>query len=263
MTATPQRARHRAARRPLTPLDDLAGNLATVGRRSAVVAASSGLVMTMALPASAAPADSAPAKALPAVDVAALTAEARAALATAPAVSVPVDAAWEFSAPQIQITANPEPEPEPEPEPAPRRTESTSRSTERAAAPAAEAAPAPAPAVDIAASGVGAAAVEIAMRYIGVPYVYGGSSPSGFDCSGFTSYVYAQLGVSLPRSSADQRYAGTVVPADQRAPGDLIWTPGHIGIYAGNGMQVDAPRPGKTIQLRSIWQSNPIYIRVA
>ena len=261
MTPTPQRARHRSARRPLTPLDDLAGNLATVGRRSAVVAASSGLVMTMALPASAAPADNAPAKALPAVDVSALTAEARAALATAPAVSVPADAAWEFSAPQIQITANPEPEPEPEP--APRRTESTSRSTERAAAPAAEAAPAPAPAVDIAASGVGAAAVEIAMRYIGVPYVYGGSTPSGFDCSGFTSYVYAQLGVTLPRSSADQRYAGTVVPADQRAPGDLIWTPGHIGIYAGNGMQVDAPRPGKTIQLRSIWQSNPIYIRVA
>ena len=261
MTPTPQRARHRSARRPLTPLDDLAGNLATVGRRSAVVAASSGLVMTMALPASAAPADNAPAKALPAVDVSALTAEARAALATAPAVSVPADAAWEFSAPQIQITANPEPEPEPEPEPAPRRTETTSRSAERAAAPAAEA-PAPAPAVSIPASAVGSAVVEIAARYVGVPYVSGGTTPSGFDCSGFTSYVYAQVGITLPRTSADQRYAGTVVPASERQPGDLIWSPGHIGIYAGDGLQIDAPRPGKTIQFRSIWQSNPIYIRV-
>lgn len=257
MTATHERARHRAARRPLTPLDDFAGNLATVGRRSAVVAASSGLVVTMALPASAAPADS-PANALPAVDVSALTAEARVALATAPAVSVPADAAWEFKAPQIQITANPEPEPEPEPEPAPRRTESTSRSTERAAAPAAEA---PAAAA-VPASAVGSAVIEIAARYVGVPYVYGGSTPDGFDCSGFTSYVYAQLGITLPRSSADQRYAGTVVSADQRQPGDIIWTPGHIGIYAGGNTQIDSPRPGKTVQFREIWQSNPIYIRV-
>lgn len=272
MTATSQRARHRAARRPLTPLDDLAGNLASVGRRSAVVAASSGLVVTMALPASAAPVE-APTNALPAVDVSALTAEARAALATAPSVSVPADAAWEFKAPQIQITANPEPEPEPEPEPAPapRRSETTSRSTERAAAPAAEAAPAaaaeapaaePAPAAAVPASAVGSAVIEVAARYVGVPYVYGGSTPSGFDCSGFTSYVYAQLGIKLPRSSSDQRYAGTVVPASQRQVGDLIWTPGHIGIYAGGNTQIDAPRPGKTVQFRDIWQSNPIYIRV-
>lgn len=264
MTATPERARHRAARRPSTPLDDLAGNLASVSRRTAVVAASSGLVMTMALPASAAPADS-PANALPAVDVSALTAEARTALATAPVVSVPADAAWTFKAPQIQITANPEPEPEPEP--APRRSETTSRSTERAAAPAAAApaaeAPAPAPErVAIPASGIGSAVIEVAARYVGVPYVSGGTTPSGFDCSGFTSYVYAQVGITLPRTSAAQRHVGTVVPADQRQPGDLIWSPGHIGIYAGDGLQIDSPRPGKTVQFRSIWQSNPIYIRI-
>ncbi|MDT0167064.1 NlpC/P60 family protein [Actinotalea sp. AC32] len=261
MTATSQRARHRAARRPITPLDDLATaatcSLATVGRRSAVVAASSGLVVTMALPASAAPAEN-PAGALPAVDVTALTAEARAALATSPVVTVPAEAAWTVETPTISVVADPEPEPEPEPEPAPARSSSTSRSTERA--PVAEAAPAPA--AEVPASAVGSAVIEIASRYVGVPYVYGGTTPDGFDCSGFTSYVYAQLGISLPRSSADQRYAGTVVSRDQAQPGDLIWTPGHIGIYAGGNTQIDSPRPGKTVQFRNIWQSNPIFIRV-
>jgi cell wall-associated NlpC family hydrolase len=101
-----------------------------------------------------------------------------------------------------------------------------------------------------------------ALSMIGTPYSYSGTTPGGFDCSGFTSYVYAQVGITLPRSSADQRYAGTVVSASAAQPGDLIWTPGHVAIYAGDGMQIDSPRPGKTIQFRSIWQSNPTFIRV-
>lgn len=261
-----ERARHRAARRPLTPLDDLAaaatGSLATVGRRSAVVAASSGLVMTMTLPASAAPAD-APASALPAVDTSTLTAEARAALATSPVVSVPADAAWGFEAPKITVTPDPEPEPEPEPEPvrAPERSAQASRSAERAPAAEREAAPAKAAAA-VPQSVNGNAVLEIAARYVGVPYVYGGSTPSGFDCSGFTSYVYAQLGITLSRSSAAQRYDGVVVSRSEAKPGDLIWSPGHVGIYAGGNTQIDSPRPGKTVQFRSIWQSNPLFIRV-
>lgn len=264
MSETPQRARHRAARRPVTPLDDLAtaatGSLATVGRRSAVVAASGGLVMSMTLPASAAPAG-APADGaatVPSVDVTALTAETRAALATSPVVSVPTDAAWAFDAPAITVTANPKPEPVPEPEPEPEpAVESTSRSAARAAAPAPEA-----PSSNVPQSVAGNAVLEIAARYVGVPYVSGGTTPDGFDCSGFTSYVYAQLGITLPRSSADQRYAGVVVSRADALPGDLIWSPGHIGIYAGGNTQIDAPRPGKTIQFRDIWQSNPTFIRV-
>lgn len=247
MTVSPQRARHRAARRPLTPLDDLAaaatGSLAVVGRRSAVVAASGGLVMSMTMPASAAPTDGA-ATALPSVDVSALTAEARAALATSPVVTVAAEAAWSFSTPELTVTKNPEPEP------VVRRTASTSRS----ARPVANA---PVPQ-----SVSGNAVLEIAARYVGVPYVHGGSSPDGFDCSGFTQYVFAQLGISLPRTSSAQRNVGTAVSAADALPGDLIWSPGHVGIYAGDGMQIDAPRPGKTIQFRGIWQSNPTFIRV-
>ncbi|WP_149203831.1 C40 family peptidase [Actinotalea subterranea] len=251
MTVSPQRARHRAARRPVTPLDDLAlaatGSLATVGRRSAVVAASGGLVMTMALPAAAAPAEG-PANALPAVDVSALTAEARAALATSPVVSVPVDAAWGFDAPAITVTANPEPEPV-----VTRASAATARSTTSTRAAVESAVPQ---------SVAGNAVLEIAARYVGTPYVSGGTTPDGFDCSGFTSYVYAQLGITLPHSSADQRYAGVEVSRDQAQPGDLIWSPGHVGIYAGGNQQIDAPRPGKSVQFRDIWQSNPIFIRV-
>ena len=243
------RARHRAACRPLTPLDDIAAaaatGMASVGRRSAAVAVTSGLaITTMTIPASGAPAEG-PANALPPVDVAALTEQARAALATSPVVQVPTEAtAWSFDAPDITVTANPKPEPV---------VQRSSAASRAAARPVNNAIPQ---------SVAGNAVLEIAARYVGVPYVSGGSTPSGFDCSGFTSYVYAQLGISLPRTSSAQRNAGTVVSRADAQPGDLIWSPGHIGIYAGGNQMIDAPRPGKTIQFRSIWQSNPTFIRI-
>ncbi|MFV0253584.1 MAG: C40 family peptidase [Beutenbergiaceae bacterium] len=104
--------------------------------------------------------------------------------------------------------------------------------------------------------------VDIARRYIGTPYVYGGASPSGFDCSGFTSYVFAQVGISLPRTSSAQRYAGTVIPASEARPGDLIWAPGHVGIYTGNGNHIAARRPGTALYEGPIYLSNPVFIRV-
>jgi len=242
------RARHRAERRPLTALDDIATaastGMATVGRRSALVAASGGLVMTMAIPASAAPSES-PATNLPPVDVTALTAEARAALATSPVVSVPTEAAWGFDAPAITVTANPKPV----------VVERTAPAASRSAARPAESANNAIPQ-----SVAGNAVLEIAARYVGVPYVAGGASPDGFDCSGFVSYVYAQLGISLPRSSGD--YYNVGVRVTEPLPGDIIVSPGHVGIYAGDNLQIDAPRPGKTIQFRPIWQSNPVYVRV-
>ena len=249
------RARHRAATRPRTPLDDAvaaAARAAVSGRRYGIALASSGLIMSVAVPSSALPADqpsdagrARPGDAVASVDVTRLTAAARTALATSPVVEVPTEVeAWTFDAPDITVTANPKPEP------VVRRTSSASRSASRTAT------------STIPASAVGNAVVEIAARYVGVPYVYGGTTPDGFDCSGFTSYVYAQLGISLPRTSSDQRYVGVQVSREEAQPGDLVWSPGHIGIYAGEGMMIDAPRPGKTIQFRAMWQSNPVFIRV-
>lgn len=103
-----------------------------------------------------------------------------------------------------------------------------------------------------------------ALKHVGTRYRYGGTSPrTGFDCSGFVSYVYKKAGIAkLPRSSSSQRHVGKVVSRSKAKVGDIIWSPGHVGIYLGGNKQIDAPRPGKTIQVRSIWQSNPLFINV-
>ncbi len=107
----------------------------------------------------------------------------------------------------------------------------------------------------------GSAIIAEASKYVGIAYRSGGSSPSaGFDCSGFVSYVYAQFGISLPRTSGAYYSVGTRVSSPK--PGDIIVSPGHLGIYAGPNLQIDSPRPGKTIQFRPIWQRSPIYVRV-
>ncbi|CAB4653428.1 unannotated protein [freshwater metagenome] len=111
----------------------------------------------------------------------------------------------------------------------------------------------------------GAAIIEIADNYGGVPYVRGGTTPKGFDCSGYTSYVFRQLGVELPRTSQAQKAFADTVSAEDRQVGDLMfWQYGgmkHVGIYAGDGMMWDSPRPGRRVGKISIW-GNPTYGRV-
>jgi cell wall-associated NlpC family hydrolase len=96
--------------------------------------------------------------------------------------------------------------------------------------------------------------VAIAMRYLGVPYVWGGASPAGFDCSGFTMYVYAQVGVSLPHNAAAQYGYGTPVSRSQLAPGDLVFFDGlgHVGIYVGGGSFIHAPHTGDVVKISSL-----------
>ena len=97
-----------------------------------------------------------------------------------------------------------------------------------------------------------AAAASIALHYLGVPYVYGGASPRGFDCSGLVMYVYAQLGISLPHYTVAQWNA--TEPVSSPAPGDLVFFNGlgHVGIYIGNGQMVDAPHTGSVVRIDSI-----------
>ena len=105
--------------------------------------------------------------------------------------------------------------------------------------------------------------IAIAKQYTGVPYVYGGTTTCGWDCSGYTSFVFSKVGVNLPRSSGAQASAGTRVSASEARPGDLVYKPGHVGIYAGNGMMYDAGSPSSGTSYRShSWMGSVTYIRV-
>ena len=109
---------------------------------------------------------------------------------------------------------------------------------------------------------IGESVVEYAKRYLGYSYVYGGNSPeTGFDCSGFTSYVYAQMGYSINRSSSDQYKNGEFVPYDDLQPGDLVFFSrgslaiGHVGIYVGDGCFIHATCPGDVVRITALSSS--------
>ncbi|MEV0952705.1 NlpC/P60 family protein [Promicromonospora sp. NPDC050249] len=247
----------------MTPFTELAQN-AAVGRRTAVAAAGGALLVSTfggALVAQAAPVETGHAK-MNSVDLNALATQAREALSNAPVVSVAPDAELNVEKSAVSVVSAAENE-DYQAELAANEAE---EAAEAAAAEAAEAAEAAASAVsssvDIPASAIGNSVISIASRYIGVPYVSGGSSPSGMDCSGFTKYVYGQLGINLPHSSSSQASYGTQVPASEAQPGDLMWTPGHVSIYAGGNTMIDASKPGTVVDFRTIWQSNPTFIRL-
>ena len=103
---------------------------------------------------------------------------------------------------------------------------------------------------------------NVGLQYQGVPYVYGGTTPAGFDCSGFVMYVYAQFGISLPHSAAGQGAAGTRISLADAQPGDLVIMDGHDGIYAGNGNILHAPYEGAAVRVQPIWTSSYYIVRL-
>jgi peptidoglycan DL-endopeptidase CwlO len=106
--------------------------------------------------------------------------------------------------------------------------------------------------------------VAVAMKYQGVPYRYGGANPAGFDCSGFTAFVYSQFGIALPHSAAGQGRLGTPIALADALPGDLVIVSGgsHVGIYLGGGRMIDAPEAGGVVSAREIYTSNYYVVRV-
>ncbi|RLK62723.1 hypothetical protein D3H64_07965 [Atopobacter sp. AH10] len=116
------------------------------------------------------------------------------------------------------------------------------------AAPARQVAPAPA--------ANASSVTEIAKQYIGTPYVWGGSTPAGFDCSGFVQYVYNKVGRQLPRVTTGQEFAGTRISSDQAQAGDLVFwgNPGstyHVGLSLGGGKYIHSPQPGQSVTIQS------------
>jgi cell wall-associated NlpC family hydrolase len=103
--------------------------------------------------------------------------------------------------------------------------------------------------------------VGLAHEYIGTPYVYGGESPKGFDCSGLAQYLYGKAGIRVPRTSEEQYAGGMPVPNNQLQPGDLLFfvgsdgtrsAPGHEGIYIGNGHFIEAPHTGASVRVSAL-----------
>jgi peptidoglycan DL-endopeptidase CwlO len=257
--------RHRNAAR-YNPVAELSTIVRSAGessvKASAVLAASGGLVAAFALPAQAAPPLSASSTTTAAASAAtAGTTSTPATLApavVAPEVASPV-AHEEIGVVGVRAVAKPKPKPKPVADPVAQAvqsrtggTTSASRSTSRPRTSTRYTNP------EQSSSEV----VNIARTLLGIPYVYGGSSPSGFDCSGFTQYVFRKAGISIPRTASAQQDAATRV-SDPK-PGDLVFfgSPAwHVGIYTGHGMMIDSPRSGKSTSERAIFSGVSGYGR--
>ena len=100
-------------------------------------------------------------------------------------------------------------------------------------------------------------AVETAKQYLGVPYVWGGTTPSGFDCSGLVQYVYGQIGVNISRTTYTQVNEGRYVSRDELLAGDLVFfgdssSPHHVGMYIGDGLMIHAPQTGDVVKIADL-----------
>lgn len=141
--------------------------------------------------------------------------------------------------------------------------EQAAREREAAAAAAQRPAPAPAPAPARTSRNIGQQLVDFGRQYLGVPYVWGGSTTAGWDCSGFMQFIFNHHGYNVPRVSNQYAHQGyRQVSPSEALPGDVVLWPGHVGMYSGNGMHIAAYNPAMGTQEGPVYGS-PIYLRVA
>ena len=285
-----RRAANAKAKTPLTELSELlASNSGAFGRRAAVVAASGGLLTAAIMPAAGQGTDDeakvaaesekqAPVEfknQTPTIDAGGSSKKGD----QESSVTVDTDVVTAEAAPKPKPKPKPKPEPKEEPEetvaePAPAeepKEEPDEKSDDDSSDSPDAGSKDDSPKKDTGGSDDsgpidGSKAEQVlgwAEKGVGTPYVYGGTSQSGWDCSGYTSWVYDHVGVSLPRTSGAQKSAGTIVSESEAKPGDLIWHPGHVGIYAGDGQMYDAGSPGSGTSKRSYsWMGDVTFIRV-
>ncbi|HEY8701561.1 MAG TPA: C40 family peptidase [Arthrobacter sp.] len=203
----------------------VSANAGTVGRQAAVIAAASGLILSLGLPANAADTTAG-------VSASGESGSAQAALAVTAAPTALVS----FERPAVKTTPAPKVE--------------TVRAQSTAAETGANAASAAGKLADTVSAAAASGLAAIAYTGIGHPYVWGGTTPNGWDCSGFAQWVYAQAGISIPRTNAWTAMKPTSTPA----PGDLVMQNGgaHVGIYVGNGMMISALNPSQGTLLTSV-----------
>lgn len=114
-------------------------------------------------------------------------------------------------------------------------------------------------------TGLDAATIlAVAAKYVGTPYVFGGETPAGFDCSGYVAFVFSQFGIPMPHSVIGQNRLGMLVKREDALPGDLVVFNdlSHNGIYAGNGNFYHAPRRGDSVKLAPIYTPNVHFVRI-
>jgi cell wall-associated NlpC family hydrolase len=242
-------SRHRATVRPSTPLTSLSNavtdHVGTLGRGGVVLAMSSGLVATMGLPAqaaTAAPEAAAPATAPIAVQPgmalsSGLMSAVGATDSSASELTAPAAAAVTFENGAFKAI--------------PKSVAATNGSSSS---------------FDLGGFGSakGASIVAIASRYLGVKYVYGGTTPAGWDCSGATGYIFGLAGIKLPRTANEQMLASRRISREQAGPGDLVFFLNggrayHVGIVVGDGMMMDAGSTGHVFSKRAIYSSSVVY----